>query len=1368
MRTLVNGSNPIQAESPGAVYAMPATPLQVRLWNLEKAAGSDPSWNVAVRFTLSGPLDREAFEGALQRLCDRHEILRTALALHAGGIAQQISPRVTLPVEWCDLRKLDGTAQAAEVLRLSLDHARQIVPLDLAPLWRVRVLRLADTEHCLLWNFSHAVCDGWSVGLLARDLMRTYGELLSGQNIDVEGSLDYGDYAVWLDAFRRTPAYQSQRDYWKRRLHAAKPAPLPASWRNSDPSACAVLHSRLLPSHLTDRLGEIAQRQGATFFHAVLAVFALRMRLAQSSPEVALGTPVSGRDQEELESIAGTFVNYVPLGLHIDAEKPYSDVLRSVCRHVTESLDHASFRFEDMLADLGSGSGQPAAESDLFSAVFICQKDFVHTERSGDLSLAAMPSVSAGALRPLTVFMVQRADGWRLSCEVDNRRISSAAGAVLLDDLERWMMAAVESPEKAIALAPARIGADSAGAEELAAEPLRDRALQTEPEAGASVASGGTITSSEGQPRRIPATEAQTRFWLLDRVQPGETSFDLNIRLNMEGPLDVDALKAAANLVTERHEILRTTLEEQDGEVWQIVHPRGTLDFQYSRSESPSPDLEMLRDGEPQAFSLTKGPLFQIRLLEIAPERHWLVIVLSHAIADGWSSGLFLEELRRAYEQCHSGDQNSLQPPVQFSEYAESERALLEGPESGRRVEWWRQHLQGSWRSLALPMDVPEAIGPENAQAATSSTTLAVNTVNSVRRLARECGATPFAVFGAALQVLLSRYSSQQDILFLTPFANRMDDTESVIGPLAIPVCLTGRVTPNATFRELVAELSRFSTAAMEHALPLSLVAPLLDIRVENGQHPLNQITFFYQRAFVHEMQWGPIAVEPLPEFHAGTGSEWQLGVIERNERTSIEFLYRTALYSEQTMALVGRHYGRLLASAVVQPDLAVSQLQFVTQEEMAAQAKRSPMLPVTQSLLSPVEAAGSQQTQPTGLEPQAELQPQAGPHDLSSSERDMLKIWQSIFKSAELNRESDFFDLGGHSLLLARLQIAVKKNFNMQLSAADVFRQPTLGGLTAWLEEARSTGQAAPENLRSNPRIIPIQAHGKGRPIFVISQSLIFRTLASELGEDQPVYALQMLDEDITPELASADFEKLIDFYVRLIRTVQPKGPYRLAGWCVSGWIGYGIARRFEREGERIEMLMIMDAWAPGYWMRQSWARRTLMQAVYRTQRFRWVGRRLRQANNEARSLYLRRSLHGMAAAAARNFAVWLHRMNLPVRPPRTEEMRRSEQVEFTATRSFEVGPLSGQVLLFRSEEQPSGPLLAADMGWSRLIGRPMTVEQLPGDHQEIFDQAGARIMADSARRILGMAPAKSAPNTGVAPLRPQAAVQHCTTVEA
>ncbi|MEO6830398.1 MAG: condensation domain-containing protein, partial [Acidobacteriaceae bacterium] len=1117
MSTLMDLSNPMKEETAaGDVYAMPATPLQVRLWNLEGIQGGDPAWNVAVRFRLLGQLDREKLERALQLLIGRHEVLRTSLDVHNNSVVERIAGRATLPVEWCDLRSLTPDEQAEDALRLSTAHARQLLPLTSAPLLRVRMLRLADDEHLMMWNLHHAVCDGWSVGLLAQDLMECYGQLLAGREPAAKDSLDYGDYAVWLDEYRRTTEYETHRNYWKGQLSGSKIGELPLSWRCSKPSE-PMIHSTVLSKELTDRLVAIAHRHGATFFHTVLAAFSAWMRLQQNSAEVVIGTPVSGRDQSELESVVGTFVNYIPLRVRVDREMQFVELLHSVRDQVTDSLEHAAFRFEDMLSDLET-PGAPVLEMNrLFSVAFICQQDFVRPVRAGEVALSAMPSISAGAVRPLTVFMVERADGWRLSCEVDNRTVSAAQGATILEDFQRLLAAVSTRAEEALPLLIARAGLVLPVPD--ISDEARGNGQEFQPEEGA--ASGEVSLSAS---RRVPATEAQFRFCMLDRLKPGDTSFDLEIRMELEGTLSIDALKTAAGQLVARNEILRTTLEEEDGRVWQIIHPQGTVDFRFlpilfgSEAASTPPLVDDRKDG----FSLSTGPLFRVRVRQLQEERYRLEITLSHAIADGWSSGLFLEQLHKAYEESLSGTRDEAeQLPAQFSSYSAEEQQLLASAEKDRRLEWWRQQLDGAWAPLSLPQDIAQrvpqkgnaaTISEELPRAAMSSIVLPSSVVHSARLFAKESNTTLFAVFGAVFQALLARYSGQEQVLFVTPFANRTVETETVLGSLAIPVCLPGRVASQTTFRQLVEELSDQLMGAVEHALPLGLVAPLMDMRVVRGYHPLNQITFFYQRAFVHDMDWQGVSVRSLPDLPAATGSEWQLGVVERGDVVSAEFQYDATLYSEQTMDLVGHHYARLLACAAMEPDTAMSQLQFISAEERALDSAGQPMLPVTQCVSSHKKTSMSKATvpQPERYSGFLDLSQDLSQKDLSQkglsqNEQTMLRIWEHIFKTGDITVESDFFDLGGHSLLLARLQIAVKKEFNVAVTAADVFRNPTVAELTEWLNRANTTTIAVERPLE-DPRIVPIQPLGTDRPLFVISQSMIFRTMATELGQSQPV----------------------------------------------------------------------------------------------------------------------------------------------------------------------------------------------------------------------------------------------------------------------
>ncbi len=379
-----------------------------------------------------------------------------------------------------------------------------------------------------------------------------------------------------------------------------------------------------------------------------------------------------------------------------------------------------------------------------------------------------------------------------------------------------------------------------------------------------------------------------------------------------------------------------------------------------------------------------------------------------------------------------------------------------------------------------------------------------------------------------------------------------------------------------------------------------------------------------------------------------------------------------------------------------------------------------------------------------SGQEPVAEVLHEGGAPEgtitRSHIEQALLRIWRKIFETEDVSAESDFFDLGGDSLLLVKLQSAVAREFSVRFTTADIFRQPTLGAFAGWLEETQFTATQPLSSRAANPRVIPIQTAEGGRPLMVISQSMIFRTLAQELGPEQPVYALQMLDEDMTAEMESASFEQLAGFYCGLIREVQPEGPYRLAGWCVSGWLAYEVARQLEQMGEEIELLMIMDAWAPGYWDRPSQVRRMLRQGAFLVQRLGWGLRRIRQISLAQKREHGEQSLQGVAAAA-RKLPAWLQHWLVPaVEMPEVEEMRPSERVANNASVIYEATPIRGTVMIFNSEEQPTGPFLARDMGWAQVVGRPVPAYLVPGDHQEMFDKAGSRIMAARAREALGL----------------------------
>lgn len=347
-----------------------------------------------------------------------------------------------------------------------------------------------------------------------------------------------------------------------------------------------------------------------------------------------------------------------------------------------------------------------------------------------------------------------------------------------------------------------------------------------------------------------------------------------------------------------------------------------------------------------------------------------------------------------------------------------------------------------------------------------------------------------------------------------------------------------------------------------------------------------------------------------------------------------------------------------------------------------------------------------------------------------ASTDQLMLSIWTKIFEGVQIGSDSNFFDLGGDSLSLVRLQSMVTRQFGVHLTMSDITRYSTFGLLTAWVKDMQAKGPST-QIRPADPRVLPVNSAEDGRPIFLLPQMMIFWPLAEELGEGQTIYALQLLDEDIPPSMSTPSFDQLAALYCKLIREVQAEGPYRLGGWCLWALMSYEVARLLEEQGQQVELLLMIDSWAPGHWARQSTSRKILMTWAHNFQRLSWMLNRLRHASMEKRKQDVVRWIKAMAASVS-----MLPKAMRPEEPPR--ESNRIEKLVADAAMSYIPKPIQGTVAVFKGEQQPAGKLIGDDLGWSQLLGRKVVVDTLPGNHSEIFDLAGARIMAARVRKVL------------------------------
>jgi len=331
---------------------VPASSAQRRMWFLQRYAPDSPAYNTAKLFRLHGPLDGALLERALQMLAARHETLRTTFEMRGSDVMQVVAPRAEFRLETADLRELAGAEQEARLAVLAREWARQGFDLERGPLWRAELVRLGAEEHALVVVVHHIVFDGWSLGVLCRELGSLYGSLLAGRPPELpELRVQYVDFAHWQERFLSGHTLTRLTDYWRRKLQDAPPAlELPADRaRPAVESLRGANRFFVLPRSLRTELAALAQREEATLFMVLLAAFKVLLFRHSQQDDVTVGVPFANRNPRETEALIGCFLNTLPLRTGLAGNPTFTELLHRVKLTTLEAHDHAELPFESLV-----------------------------------------------------------------------------------------------------------------------------------------------------------------------------------------------------------------------------------------------------------------------------------------------------------------------------------------------------------------------------------------------------------------------------------------------------------------------------------------------------------------------------------------------------------------------------------------------------------------------------------------------------------------------------------------------------------------------------------------------------------------------------------------------------------------------------------------------------------------------------------------------------------------------------------------------------------------------------------------------------------------------------------------------------------
>ncbi|MER5357277.1 condensation domain-containing protein [Streptomyces sp. NPDC002785] len=544
---------------------------------------------------------------------------------------------------------------------------------------------------------------------------------------------------------------------------------------------------------------------------------------------------------------------------------------------------------------------------------------------------------------------------------------------------------------------------------------------------------------------------AQQRLWFLDRLRPGRPDHNVPVAIRLRGPLDQGALVSALTEVVCRHEVLRSRIVVVDDIPYQVTEPVDTFvptltdlaDLPVAQAEEQAHELVVQDAATP--FDLSAAPMLRARLIRIAADDHLLLLVIHHIAADGWSVSVLWQEFSAAYRAAVSGRPAGLpELPLQYEDFADWQRKHLTGTTLREQLDYWRERLAGQGSS-SFPTDRPRP-ALWSGRGDQVDIEFPAELTDRIRALGRTHEVTPFMTLLAAFQVLLAHHSDRPDVPVGTPISGRTRiEVEPLIGFFVNTLVLRTDLAGDPSFSEALGRVRQCAVDAYAHQdVPFERLVEELRPERDLGQHPLFTVMF--------QVEGPPALPSGLPGLEVSTQHvpyeivkfDVEVSLTDRGDHFTGVLRYAADLFDRSTMERLARDYRELAGLLVGSPERPTS----AWAAHLAPRASRSGPAP-----------------QPDGGQgPSADGQP-------TETELLVMEVWAEVLDVAPSGVHDDFFALGGHSLVAAKVMSRLSRALDLELPLPLLFYHPTVAELAQGIEAALL---ADLDSTHSHPDLLP------------------------------------------------------------------------------------------------------------------------------------------------------------------------------------------------------------------------------------------------------------------------------------------------------
>ena len=1157
---------------------LPLSYAQERLWFLDQLEPESIAYNIPRAVRLKGRLDVAALERTLNEVVRRHEVLRTRFVAVNGAPVQVISPAGQLEMPRIDLSELPEEQQKAKVSQLAAAEAQQPFDLSVGPLLRVQLLRLGTEDHVVLFTVHHIISDGWSSGILVREVGALYEAYIEGHESPLpELGIQYADYAVWQREWLQGEVLDQQLAYWRQQLGEELPVLQLSTDRPRPPvqSYRGRTLSFTLPAQLTAELKKLSNAEGVTLYMTLLAVFNLLLWRYSGQSDVVVGTPIAGRNQLATEGLIGLFVNTLVLRTRLSGNPSFSELLERVREVTLGAYAHQDLPFEKLVEEL-----QPERDmsrSPLFQVMFVLQNTTMETFRLRGLEAIGIGGEDETAKFDLTMGLAEVQGELHGSLQYNVDLFGAATVERLVQHFELLLRDVVNDPDRQLSQLPLLIEEDrhkllvewndTAVAYDLdkCIHQLFEAQVSRMPDAVALVAGDSRLSYADLDSR----AESLARRLRREGIGPEQRVGVLVRRSAAMVVAVLGVLKAGGAYVPldAGYPLERLSLMADDAQLSVLVVQEG-LEVDFAR---PDLKLVLVNGATGECVDEELGEWEELSRPHVIPEN--LAYVIYTSGSTGRPKGVAITH-RSAVAFMHWAKEV-------FSPSALA--GVLASTSLNFDLSVFELFVTFSSGGKIILAD--NALHLPTLEAAHEVTL--INTVPSAMAELLRIGAVPDSVHtinlaGEALpeslvQEIYKHTGVQQVWNLYGPSEDTTYSTSALIkknqsGPMVIgrPIANTKAYICDETLQLVPAGVAGQLLLAGDGLARGYIGRPDLTAErfLPNPFGSKGGSRLYFTGDLARYRADGQI------EFLGRADSQVKLRGF-RIEPGEIETVLREHASVRDAAVITATEDGddkRLVAYVVTaQSGASVNDLPDYLRGRLPDY-----MVPSAFVLMDAFP-----------LTPNGKIDRRALPsHDQltkSDSElttpRDVLElqltqIWKEVLRREQIGLRDNFFDLGGHSLLAVRLLHKVERLVDRKIPLSILFQGSTIEQLAATLRQ--HGGKIKEQSL------VSIQPQGSMPPLFLVhsasGNAMSYVALSRELGREQPVYGLQSrgLDPDRKP---TARIEDMASEYLQELTAVQPEGPYHLGGWSMGGVIAFEMAQQLIAGGKSVAPIVLIDS---------------------------------------------------------------------------------------------------------------------------------------------------------------------------------------------